>query len=190
MSPTPLPHTHTLTHTHTHSHSHSHTLTLTHTHTQTHTHTHTLTLTHTHTHTHILSHTLTHTHHMPTPLVCDCNGYNPICNTQNGTCDCLDIGVTGDGCDTCNANSLYTGDPDNICFCESATAGSLYCILVRCLHSLRVGVSQISSLSSQARTHSHSLFVSSQTFFKLGLSTRLASPSKVPRPSTSPRPPA
>lgn len=48
--------------------------------------------------------------------LCDCNGYNPICNNRNGTCDCLDIGVTGNGCDTCNANNLYIGDANNFCF--------------------------------------------------------------------------
>lgn len=49
---------------------------------------------------------------------CDCNGYNPTCDSQNGSCQCLDSGVTGNHCDRCDAANLFTGDANNFCHCE------------------------------------------------------------------------
>ena len=51
-------------------------------------------------------------------IVCDCNGYNRVCDTNNGTCDCLDAGVSGDHCTICNTLSAYQGNASNFCYCE------------------------------------------------------------------------
>ena len=51
-------------------------------------------------------------------IECDCNGYNPTCDNTNGTCTCLDIGVSGDRCTTCDTLSLYDGDAENFCHCK------------------------------------------------------------------------
>ncbi len=57
---------------------------------------------------------------VPSLLECDCNGYNPVCNHNNGTCACLDIGVTGNNCRVCDEGGSYFGDVDNFCYCEWA----------------------------------------------------------------------
>lgn len=50
--------------------------------------------------------------------VCDCNGYNNVCDINNGTCNCLDAGVSGDHCTICNTLSAYQGNASNFCYCE------------------------------------------------------------------------
>ena len=52
-------------------------------------------------------------------LVCDCNGYNSLCNNVNGTCTCLDAGVTGSTCTLCKNGENYRGNASNICYCKS-----------------------------------------------------------------------
>ena len=47
---------------------------------------------------------------------CDCNGYNPVCDSDDGTCTCLSLGVTGNRCQSCDGAHSYTGDADNICY--------------------------------------------------------------------------
>ena len=55
--------------------------------------------------------------HVPFGFVeCDCNGYNPVCNTDTGICECLSFGVTGNYCRLCDAAS--DGDANNFCFCK------------------------------------------------------------------------
>ena len=51
-------------------------------------------------------------------IECDCNGYNPTCDRGNGSCTCLDIGVSGDRCTTCDTLALYDGDAENFCHCK------------------------------------------------------------------------
>ena len=50
--------------------------------------------------------------------MCDCNGYNTVCDTSRGNCTCLDAGVTGTTCTLCKGVENYRGNASNFCYCE------------------------------------------------------------------------
>uniref|UniRef100_A0A1X7VPN4 Laminin EGF-like domain-containing protein n=2 Tax=Amphimedon queenslandica TaxID=400682 RepID=A0A1X7VPN4_AMPQE len=60
--------------------------------------------------------------------VCDCNGYNTVCDNSRGNCTCLDAGVTGSTCTLCKAVENYRGNASNFCY-YSLSVGFIYTFL-------------------------------------------------------------